>query len=407
VTTLGVFYDRIYSAYYRYAFWDAVPLFEFFCLARILPYMTTRIEKQCIMTGLQRIAEDLGLPYTKVEEDALTRSTSSPSDGAENIFENENMTTVIVPALGPDMGEFYADGQIKLLALNVCTQFSFRSLFNFNGAMLIYVSQSSNRPLIVDSISSLNFRNVSTIIVAVFESLILQHCGSKSTFESLFSSLPFSTRSLLRFHYATSPTLDAVDTITSIITALSITGPIFIKDADNDFAHCIDVGNYLTYLSIVQTPDPVPSSLSDSRTTKWDGRPDLIDATKKSYVSFSYDNIISNIAYGSFVSSQFCCGGWSFISAQEFLAAATKLRASIQGADLGAERGGGTRGSLKVLDVLWQLVCDGQLFFGVSVAEYEDWGSRMAWEAHKRRGGGNAFRWGEWFGGLVGLSLRS
>jgi hypothetical protein len=262
-------------------------------------------------------------------------------------------------------------------------------------------SQPSGRPLIVDSVSSLDFRNASTIIIAVLESLILEHCGSKSAFEALFSSLPTSTHSKLRFHYATAPSLDAVDTVTSTISALSITGPIFIKDADNDFAHSIDVGNYLTYLSIVKDQDP------HSPTPKWDGRPDLIDATKKSYVSFSYDNIISNIAYGSFVSSQFCCGGWSFISAEDFVAAAMKLRCSIQGADIGA-KGSSSRGSLKVLDILWQLVCDGHLFFGVSVSEYEDWGSRMAWEAYASRGrlnevrdNGNELGWGEWVSWLV------
>lgn len=246
--------------------------------------------------------------------------------------------------------------------------------------------------------------------------MILKHCGTKAEFESLFSSLPPSTLPLLRFHYTTSPTLDAVDTITSIITSLSITGPIFIKDADNDFAHSIDIGNYLTYLSIIKDPSYTPSHPSSSSPPKWDGRLDLIDATHKSYVSFSYDNIISNIAYGSFVSSQFCCGGWSFISAQDFLTAATKLRASIQGADIGAVDGGkqgGTRGSLKVLDVLWQLVCDGHLFFGVSVADYEDWGSRMAWEAHKKRGESRerdeveGAGWGEWFTGFIGLTVKA
>jgi hypothetical protein len=120
VTTLGVFYDRIYSAYYRYAFWDVVPLFEFFCLARILPYMTTLVEKQCIMAGLQRISEDIALLSEKIEEDELTLIGSLSSNEGANIFEEKDRkTTVIIPALGPDMGELYADGQIKLLALNV------------------------------------------------------------------------------------------------------------------------------------------------------------------------------------------------------------------------------------------------------------------------------------------------
>ncbi len=129
VTTLGAFYDRIYTAYYKYAFWDAVPLFEFFCLARILPYMTTASEKQCVVAGLQRICDDLALSSGKVEEEEGTMSESLSSEERDNIFEEEIKTTVIVPALGPDMGEFYPEGQIKLLALNVrVPAFSHKSL---------------------------------------------------------------------------------------------------------------------------------------------------------------------------------------------------------------------------------------------------------------------------------------
>lgn len=119
VTTLGVFDNRIYDAYYKYAFWDAVPLFEFFCLARILPYITTTIEKQCVLAGMQRIYEGHATYNTKNEEDLPSMSGSTSSMGAENVFETDKRTTVIVPALGSDMGEFYTDGQIKLLALNV------------------------------------------------------------------------------------------------------------------------------------------------------------------------------------------------------------------------------------------------------------------------------------------------
>jgi len=71
------------------------------------------------MAGLQRICDDLALASGKVEEEEVTMTESSSSDERENIFKEETKTTVIVPALGPDMGEFYPEGQIKLLALNV------------------------------------------------------------------------------------------------------------------------------------------------------------------------------------------------------------------------------------------------------------------------------------------------
>jgi hypothetical protein len=79
--------------------------------------MTTSVEKQCIMAGLRRICEDLN--SAKVIQEDLTKSQSSLSSEGENIFEDDTKTTVIVPALGHDMGQLYTDGQIKLLALNV------------------------------------------------------------------------------------------------------------------------------------------------------------------------------------------------------------------------------------------------------------------------------------------------
>ena len=91
--------------------------------------MTTASEKQCVVAGLQRICDDLALSSGKVEEEEGTMSESLSSEERDNNFEEEIKTTVIVPALGPDMGEFYPEGQIKLLALNVrVPAFSHKSL---------------------------------------------------------------------------------------------------------------------------------------------------------------------------------------------------------------------------------------------------------------------------------------
>jgi hypothetical protein len=95
-------------------------------------------------------------------------SGSSSSNEGANVFEHETKTTVIVPALGPDMGELYADGQIKLLARNVrMHDISLTRRLDLPADN----SQSSGHPLIVDCISSLDFRNVSTIVIVLLESL--------------------------------------------------------------------------------------------------------------------------------------------------------------------------------------------------------------------------------------------
>lgn len=250
----------------------------------------------------------------------------------------------------------------------------------------------------MDCVSSLSTDKVSRIIIVVPKSLIVQHCDSLPAFEKLFDTLGTDKRSKLEFFYSEQKTRDVIDTVTAVIHRHKVFGSIFIKDANNNFAHSVDAGNYTAFLSIVKEENPIRSSNPRSHNRSYskgdlrplqkrDLRPDLIDATKKSYVSFSYDNIVSNISHASFVSSQFCCGGYGFLSAVDFLASAQRLRSALQAADMdiapsSSSSGGGGRG-LKIIDVIWQMICEGHLFFGAKVSEYDDWGSLAAWTAYK------------------------
>lgn len=120
VATLAFFYDKIRSDYEFYEFWEALALFEFMCLARILPYMTNDREKHCILHGLQRIGEDLKSLNTPLVESSSDSYDSEP----ENFDAIPNdKTTVIVPALGPDLAQVFFDGQTKLLTVNVSWQY--------------------------------------------------------------------------------------------------------------------------------------------------------------------------------------------------------------------------------------------------------------------------------------------
>ena len=221
---------------------------------------------------------------------------------------------------------------------------------------------------------------------------MVQHCDSLAAFEKLFDTLGPDRRSKLEFYYSEQKTRDVIDTVTAVIQKYEVSGSIFVKDANNNFAHSVDAGNYTAFLSIVKEENPIRSSNPRSHNRSYskgdlrplqkrDLRPDLIDATKKSYVSFSYDNIVSNISHASFVSSQFCCGGYGFLSAADFLASAQKLRSALQAADI--ELSPSTSGGLKIIDVIWEMICQGHLFFGAKVSEYDDWGSLAAWTAYK------------------------
>ncbi|KAF2395651.1 hypothetical protein EJ06DRAFT_266508 [Trichodelitschia bisporula] len=349
VSILAMYCEKVKAAYCEYAFWDIVPLFEFFCLARILPYMTEESEKNCIMNGLERIYDSLFSGGIFPPQQYLAVTPVSRVNLDAPFTTKDRKVTVLVPALGRAMEEVYSSGAIKLLTLN-----------------------GNGRPIIVNSIANLDVSNVSRIVLVVLRPLIESQCGSTTAFERLFDALPATTRSKLDFLYAPTQSPDAVETVAYAIREANILGPLFIKDADNDFAHCVVDGNYVTFTSIVR--DDVVGMHAAQRFL----RPDLVDAVRKSYVSFVYDNVVADVAYGSFLSSNFCCGGWGFLSAELFVHAAGTLRALLSTSGLET----GCRASeLRVVDVLWHLASEGHLFFGLKVNEYRDWGSEAAWLA--------------------------
>ena len=360
-TALECFNTRILSAYYNYKFWEAVPLFEFFTLARILPYMTQLNEKRCIMNGLTGIMRVLGQSHSD--------RISSHVDGE---CKAEGATTVIVPALGDDMGDVYYDGQIKLLANKVSVRAAKFHKFRAN-----IILQQYGCPLIVHSISKLALDNVSSIVVAVPRPLVEKCCGTTTRFEKLFRALGEEKHSKIRFFYAEKTTTDAVETVTIVIDHFNIRGPVFIKAADNCFTHSVDIGNYLSVTEVLKDKILLESSE--------DGfRPDLVDATEKNFITFSYDNVVSDIAHKKTVSPQFCCGGWAFLEAADFVAAAAKLRSLLQNArEISSNRQ--SLNPLRIVDAIWQLMSLGDLFFGVKVTAYDDWGTRAAWMASRGR----------------------
>ncbi|GAM87620.1 hypothetical protein ANO11243_056470 [Dothideomycetidae sp. 11243] len=337
VTMLDSFHDKIMNAYYDYEIWEVLPLFEFFCLARILPYMTTEQEKVCILTGMTRICNDLGNTGPDMCDSPYFLPVSPTFSGDEKV-------TVIVPAMGAEMAQTHpATGQTKLLSLD-----------------------QTNVPLVVRSVAGLATENVSSIVLAVEKQVILRECGSTEAFERLFDDLDSRKHGLLEFYYSEDQTSDVIETVLAVQAALDIAGAVFIKDADNDFTFSIEAGNYMTLVNLV------------SGNQSNNNRSSIADATHKSYVGSTYDNVISNLAYGSFVSSRFACGGWGFVDMADFVRAATDVRRSLSLAKSLVPASSPGDVKLQVADIIWKLIVEGTLFFGIEVSDYADWGCPQA-----------------------------
>lgn len=101
------------------------------------------------------------------------------------------------------------------------------------------------------------------------------------------------------FKFLDNPTSSQAQTIYDTIVSYNITGPIFIKDADNTCTCSNPIkGNSVLVYPLEKTP--------------------LVDPQHKSYVNVDDQNFVVNIIEKRVVSNLFNCGGYSFTDAELF-----------------------------------------------------------------------------------------
>lgn len=104
------------------------------------------------------------------------------------------------------------------------------------------------------------------------------------------------------FTFLECPTSSQAETIYTEIKKYNITGPIFIKDADNMCILNSDIkNNSVLVYPLENTP--------------------IVDPQHKSYVAVDDQNFVVNIIEKKVVSNLFNCGGYSFSSALDFVEA--------------------------------------------------------------------------------------
>jgi len=155
-------------------------------------------------------------------------------------------------------------------------------------------------------------------------------------------------------------TIDQVQTIESILAGANVTGPIFLKDCDNQFACPVEAVDGVATLEI--TKETLSVSIPAG----------------KSYVSLTPAGVITNIVEKVILGNTFCVGGYAFTSAASFTTNTLKCRAyQALTASTGTE--------LAVSDIIWlQTLTTASPFVSIPVHNYEDWGTLDVWLAYTR-----------------------
>lgn len=230
------------------------------------------------------------------------------------------------------------------------------------------LTQPSGRLMLVDAIAALNLRNVQRIVVGVLKEHIDKHCGSDtSSILRAFEDSPVSLCSIpITIVVISTETVDQVQTIECILHAANVTGPIFLKDCDNQFACDVPGVDGVATLEITKEMQS------------------LSIPAGKSYATLSATGNIDNIVEKVILGSTFCVGGYAFASAANLLSLVATARSydRLTGGAGGAE--------LAVSDVIWLKTISSALssslppFVAIPVTSYEDWGTLAVWQSYVR-----------------------
>lgn len=166
------------------------------------------------------------------------------------------------------------------------------------------LTQPNGRLMLVDAVGDLNLSNVTRVVIGVLQEHVNLQCGGEP--EAILDALadgPLHLRSIeIVLVVIEKETIDQVQTIERILKAASVTGPIFLKDCDNQFACPVHAINGVATLEI--TKDVLSISIPAG----------------KSYVSLTHSGVITNIVEKVILGNTFCVGGYSFASASAFKA---------------------------------------------------------------------------------------
>ncbi len=149
-----------------------------------------------------------------------------------------------------------------------------------------------------------------------------------------------------------SPTSSQSETVYQTIVKKSLTGSFFIKDTDNFFL--ID--------------EIVPNSVCVFNLNKCG----LINAGNKSYVEINKEKIVSNIIEKKIISTNFCTGGYSFLSTEKFASTYSNLSSTV------------TDKEIFISHVIFKMILDGDIFSSTTVDRYDDWGTLEDWNKYKK-----------------------
>lgn len=199
--------------------------------------------------------------------------------------------------------------------------------------------------MVAEAIRDLDLTNVAGIYLVILKEHV-DNYNCLSGLREAFRDVGLDEK--LSIVVLNSPTKSQPETVARAIESNNITGPFFIKDSDNTFRCNIAPQNAVAVYDLTKMAS--------------------VNAANKSYIMLDDNKLIKNIVEKQVISSFFCSGGYSFLSADDFLKHFYKLQ---------------TYENLYVSHIIFDMLLENVVFEPLFVTDYEDWGTLEDWNAYK------------------------
>ena len=224
------------------------------------------------------------------------------------------------------------------------------------------LTQPSGCLMVVDSLGALDLTHVNHVVIGLLKEHVDKYCGGDvdAILKIFEDGVPRLQEIKVSIVVIAEETVDQTQTIECILNAANVTGPIFLKDCDNQFKCPVPALDGVATLDITRETESGVSNVAS-----------------KGYVAVnSQTGQLTSIVEKLMVSNTFCIGGYAWKSAQDFLARVAQARKYqiMAAATTGVE--------LAVSDVIWLKMATGAPFVSIPAANYEDWGTLPSWRAY-------------------------
>lgn len=224
------------------------------------------------------------------------------------------------------------------------------------------LTQPSGCLMVVDALGALDLTHVNHVVIGLLKEHVDKYCGGDvdAILQIFEDGVPRLQEIKVSIVVIAEETVDQTQTIECILNAAKVTGPIFLKDCDNQFKCSVPAVDGVATLEITRETESGVSNVAS-----------------KGYVAVnSQTGQLTSIVEKLMVSNTFCIGGYAWKSAEDFLSRVAQARKYqiMASATKGVE--------LAVSDVIWLKMATGAPFFSIPAANYEDWGTLPSWRAY-------------------------